>query len=134
MSACVYSVFVLPCVQVAALRWAYPASKESYRLCTGLRNLKSGQGPTNWRWTQLTLNYVQRISFVISGIKPLRSAARKLLLNAPYIIPTTSIYLFPVASTSEHRASVKRFVSLQFLNLRQLVGLLGRGISPMQGF
>jgi hypothetical protein len=33
----------------------------------------------------------------------------------------------------EHRISVKRFVSLQFLNLRQLVGLLGRGISPSQG-
>jgi hypothetical protein len=33
----------------------------------------------------------------------------------------------------EHRASVKRFVSLQFLNLRQSVGLLGWGISPKQG-
>jgi hypothetical protein len=32
----------------------------------------------------------------------------------------------------EHRASVKRFVSLQFLNVRQLVGLLGRGIRPLQ--
>jgi hypothetical protein len=28
---------------------------------------------------------------------------------------------------------VKRFVSLQFLNLRQSIGLLGRGISPSQG-
>jgi hypothetical protein len=33
MSVCVYSVFVLSCVQVAALRWADPPSKESYRLC-----------------------------------------------------------------------------------------------------
>jgi hypothetical protein len=33
----------------------------------------------------------------------------------------------------EHRTSVRRFVSLQFLDLRQLVGLLGRGISPTQG-
>jgi hypothetical protein len=33
----------------------------------------------------------------------------------------------------EHIASVKRFVSLQFLNLRQSVGLLGRGISTLQG-
>jgi hypothetical protein len=33
----------------------------------------------------------------------------------------------------EHSASVKRFVSLQFLNLRQPVGLLGRGISWTQG-
>jgi hypothetical protein len=43
-----------------------------------------------------------------------------------------SLSLFPVAPTLEHRASVKRFVSLQFLNLRQSVGLLGRGISPSQ--
>jgi hypothetical protein len=30
------------------------------------------------------------------------------------------------------RASVKQFVSLQYLNLRQSVGLLGRGISPSE--
>ena len=30
------SVFVLSCVQVAALRRADPSSKESYRLCIGL--------------------------------------------------------------------------------------------------
>jgi hypothetical protein len=30
---CVYSVFVLSCVQVAALRHADHSSKESYRLC-----------------------------------------------------------------------------------------------------
>jgi hypothetical protein len=33
----------------------------------------------------------------------------------------------------EHRTSVKRFISLHFLNLRQSVGLLGRGIRPSQG-
>jgi hypothetical protein len=33
----------------------------------------------------------------------------------------------------EHKAFVKRFVSLQFLNLWHLVGLLGRVISPSQG-
>jgi hypothetical protein len=41
--------------------------------------------------------------------------------------------LFPVHPTLEHRASAKRFVSLQFLNLRHSVGLLGRVISPSQG-
>jgi hypothetical protein len=41
------------------------------------------------------------------------------------------IYLsIPVYAHLEHRASVKLFVSLQFLNLRQSVGPLGRGISP----
>jgi hypothetical protein len=32
-----------------------------------------------------------------------------------------------------HRTSVKRFVLLQLLNLRQSVGILGRVISPSQG-
>jgi hypothetical protein len=39
----------------------------------------------------------------------------------------------PVTPNLERRASMKRFVSLQFLNLRQSVGLLGRRISPTQG-
>jgi hypothetical protein len=38
----------------------------------------------------------------------------------------SSVYPFLLLSL-ELRASVKRFVSLQFLNLRQSVGLLGRG-------
>jgi hypothetical protein len=33
MSVCVYSMFVLTCVQAAALRRADPRSKESYRPC-----------------------------------------------------------------------------------------------------
>jgi hypothetical protein len=44
------------------------------------------------------------------------------------------LYFFcSCCSHLEHRASVKRFFSLQFLTLRQSVGLLGRGISPSQG-
>jgi hypothetical protein len=46
LSVCVYSVFVLFCVLVAALRHADPPSNESYRLCKRLRNWKSGQGLT----------------------------------------------------------------------------------------
>jgi hypothetical protein len=43
------------------------------------------------------------------------------------------IYFFHFScSHVEHRASVKRFGSLQFLNLRQSVGLLGRAICPAQ--
>jgi hypothetical protein len=40
---------------------------------------------------------------------------------------------YSCCSHLEHKTSVKRFVSLQFLNLRQSVGLFGRGISPTQG-
>jgi hypothetical protein len=46
MSVCVYSVFVLSCVLVAALRRADPPSKKSYRLCKRSKNSKSDQGPT----------------------------------------------------------------------------------------
>jgi hypothetical protein len=46
MDICV-RLFCLRCsVQVAALRRTHPPSKESYRLCIGLRNWKSVQGPT----------------------------------------------------------------------------------------
>jgi hypothetical protein len=41
--------------------------------------------------------------------------------------------VYSCCSHLEHRASVKRFVSLQFINLRHSVGLLGRVISPRQG-
>jgi hypothetical protein len=53
--------------------------------------------------------------------------------NLPY--PLTlyyPIYLYSCCSHLEHRASVKRFVSLQFLNLSHSVGLLGRVISLSQ--
>jgi hypothetical protein len=42
-------------------------------------------------------------------------------------------YYFVCCSYLEHRKSVKRFVSLQFINIRQSVGLLRRGISQTQG-
>jgi hypothetical protein len=41
--------------------------------------------------------------------------------------------VYSCCSHLKHRASVKRFVSIQFLNLRHSVGLLGRVISPSQG-
>jgi hypothetical protein len=41
--------------------------------------------------------------------------------------------VYSCCSHLEHRTSVKHFISLQFLNLRHSVGLLGRVISPSQG-
>jgi hypothetical protein len=43
MSVCSYSVFVLPCVHVAALRLADPPSKVSCRLCKRLRTEKAAK-------------------------------------------------------------------------------------------
>jgi hypothetical protein len=40
-----FSVFVMSCVKVAALRRANPPSKESYGMCTRLRNWKKRPGP-----------------------------------------------------------------------------------------
>jgi hypothetical protein len=40
---------------------------------------------------------------------------------------------YSCCSHLEHRTSAKRFVSLQFLNLRYSVGLFGRLISRSQG-
>jgi hypothetical protein len=45
MPVCVYSVFVLFCVQVAALCRADSASKESYRLCV-IKKLKKRPSST----------------------------------------------------------------------------------------
>jgi hypothetical protein len=53
--------------------------------------------------------------------------------NVPLFLVFFLFFLYSCCSHLEHRASVKRFVSLQFLNLRQSIGLLTRGISPSQG-
>jgi hypothetical protein len=42
--------------------------------------------------------------------------------------------VYSCCSHLKHRASLKRFVSLQFLTLRHSVGLIGRVISPSQNF
>jgi hypothetical protein len=44
-----------------------------------------------------------------------------------------SLQIWTQKLSMEHRPSVKRFVSLQFLNLRQFVGFPEREISPSQG-
>jgi hypothetical protein len=43
------------------------------------------------------------------------------------------LYIYTCCSHLEHRASVKHFISLQFLNLQQSVGLLEWRISLKQG-
>jgi hypothetical protein len=64
-------------------------------------------------------------------VKLLRSLIRDFCNNIIYLsicLPTyLPIYISSCCSQLEYRASVKRFYSLQFLNLRQSVGLLGGG-------
>jgi hypothetical protein len=47
MSVCVYSVSVLRCVEVAALRPADPPSEESYSVCIGLKTEKAAKVKQN---------------------------------------------------------------------------------------
>jgi hypothetical protein len=48
------------------------------------------------------------------------------------VLSTIYLLVYSCCSHLEHRASVNRFVSLQFLNFRQSVGLLGQGISRLK--
>jgi hypothetical protein len=58
---------------------------------------------------------------------------RQLLsLGKEYFVVMFAVCFIPVAPTLEHGTSAKRFVSIQFLNLRHSVGLLRRAISPSQ--
>jgi hypothetical protein len=50
-----------------------------------------------------------------------------------YIPPLLLLLSSSCCSRLEQRATVKHFVSLQFLNLRQSIRLLGRGNGPSQG-
>jgi hypothetical protein len=70
-------------------------------------------------------------SFLILYTHPRRSLPNSLLIT--HFRTSFFFFFYSGSSHMKHRASVKRFVSLQFLNLRQSVGLLGRGISPSQG-
>jgi hypothetical protein len=54
-------------------------------------------------------------------------------MPCPSHLPWLDHSIFSCCSHLQHRASVKRLVSLQFLNLRKLVGPLGWGISLSQG-
>jgi hypothetical protein len=55
------------------------------------------------------------------------------IIQTSWLISYKDIVVYSCCSHLEHGASVKRFVSLQFLNLRHSEGLLGRVISPSQG-
>jgi hypothetical protein len=72
--------------------------------------------------------------FLLGSTYEHRDGGEILLRNVGWLSADfLSTSFFPVAPTLVHRASVKRFVSLQFLNLKESVVLLGRVISPSQG-
>jgi hypothetical protein len=56
-----------------------------------------------------------------------RMPCQSLIPVPPTTLSSYFSLILSCCSHLEHRASEKRFVSLQFLNLRQSVGLLGRG-------
>jgi hypothetical protein len=62
---CIYSVSVLFCMSVVALRRVDHSSKESYRLCIGLRNSKSGQGPKGCGPIERDVHVVEQLGATI---------------------------------------------------------------------
>jgi hypothetical protein len=63
-----FMLFVLPCVQVAALRRADTQSKVSYRLCIKSINWKSGQVPTKGCRAIIIIIIIIIISYVILDV------------------------------------------------------------------
>jgi hypothetical protein len=95
-------------------RWKSPILKmETARFAETLEGPQNSTRFDSWSWSHIHLWYI------------LRTSLHDLISSS-----SSSSSCF---SHLEHRASVKRFVSLQFLNLIQSVGLFGRGISPSQG-
>jgi hypothetical protein len=124
--------------------------------------LKKGSAPSVSEWVKVDLFWnlrqklsskcqlkYTRIHYITSQTKDIRvnlnmfhdswfeSCGHPNRTNLPLMrsLYALSIYLsiHPCCFHLEHRASVKRFASLQFLHLRHSVGHLGRGISPTQG-
>jgi hypothetical protein len=84
------------------------------------------------------LTFIRIISYILSTNHCLlwsnnaKLPGYNMVKQVVMIVTTVLFFFYSCCSHLEHRASVKRFISLQFLNFRQLVGLLGRGISPSQ--
>jgi hypothetical protein len=67
------------------------------------------------------------------SIHPTHSIRLSIYLSiCPSVRPSIHLYIYVYSCCShlEYTTSVNRSISLQFLNFRQSVGLLGRGISP----
>jgi hypothetical protein len=88
-----------------------------------------------WRWRQLVSQNSELIPDYTTWYHILPSHCCQNLKSNIFKLSSCDVfflYLYSCCSRLEHRASVKRFVSLQFLNFRQSVGFLGRVISPSQ--
>jgi hypothetical protein len=115
------STLAIPAVQVFVfLKWMISQSSK----CTQKPRTsacKSGNILTQFHWVQ-----------GINAVWPLVST-RMMITDNKLVGWLVGWLVYSYCSHLEHRASVKHFVSLQFLNLRHSVGLLGRVISPSQG-
>jgi hypothetical protein len=79
-------------------------------------------------------NYEYNMIIVLQEhLKMILSVQIQTIIQPPSTSVVRSLYLYSCCSHLEHRAPVKRFVSLQFLNIRQSIGLPGRVIIPSQG-
>jgi hypothetical protein len=104
------------------------------RLYNALRRLIAGSTVVEI-WTGYLLNALKPCEMSRDAHLAQSSGNVDRALNYGYLIRVHWLVwlVYSCCSHLEHRASVKRFVSIQFLNLRHSVGLFGRVISPSQG-
>jgi hypothetical protein len=90
--------------------------------------------PFNWAFTQSVIHPSTHTISQSLDNSIIQTHRQALIHSVQQASSQNSFFNFYFSSSHlEHRASVKRFVSLQFLNLRQSVGLLGLGIGLSQG-
>jgi hypothetical protein len=112
MSVCVYSLFVLFCMYLADLWRADPPSKESYSVCIGLRNWKSGQCTKSCRAIESSssskgkdsmLNYLSTKPWRRLGEWRYNSIILDLMIKWKWVGSFTSLPLYPLGNRFLYR-------------------------------
>jgi hypothetical protein len=87
-----------------------------------LNGFRSGVGNPQFWLTRTPADVSHALNGAITSLPPPCLYSTGATLPLPFYLPA-----YPCCSHLEHRVTMKRFVSHQFLNFRQSVGLLGRG-------
>jgi hypothetical protein len=98
---CVYSVFVLSCVQIAALRWAAPLSKESYRLCKNQEPEKSAK--VEQRAVEPQMNFAVLVLLIRSLLERVYfQLCTQYILNWGFLLSYVMQYILYNAHSQRH--------------------------------
>jgi hypothetical protein len=130
------SIYIYPPIWLSVRPSVHPSSHQSVRssVCLSARQFSPSVRQSILTSVCLSVCLSFRTSIYLSIYLSDRPSVRpSVYLIHPSIHHSIYLSIYPCCSHLRHRASGKRFVSLQFLNLEKSVGLLGRGISPSQG-